>query len=432
MIFSEAMEFIHAESWRGSQLGLERMRELMNRLGNPQNELRFVHIAGTNGKGSVCAMLSEILFRAGYRTGRFISPFVERFRERIRVDKADISEDELTALVQFVKPHVEAMKEKPTEFELITGIAFLYFKNKGCDIVVLEVGLGGRLDATNIIPPPEVAVITNIGIDHEDILGHTLEEIVVEKAGIIKRNTKVVVCKQDEVIRNVIQNRCVEMDADISITDVDQRVIVSSSLDCQVMHYRHRKELKLRLLGRYQFDNLMLVLDTVDLLIRKGYTVPDSAIYRGIEVVKWPGRFEVIHKQPICIVDGAHNPKGVEAFIQGIEEYFPDKKITFVMGVMKDKDYKEMVRQLTPLAHKFVVVGGRQERFLPSAELKKEVEKRFGGEIRNAGMIENAMAYILDTSTQEEIVCILGTLHQVGQVKLFMMKNCEHARVYEK
>lgn len=422
MTLNEAMNFIHRESWKGSRLGLTRIKDLLNRIDNPENSLKFIHVAGTNGKGSVCAMLSEILVQSRYKTGRYISPFIEDFNERMTINNINISNDELIELVKEIKPYVDEMEEKPTEFELITALAFLYFKKNNCDIVVLEVGLGGRLDSTNVISTSLVQVITGIGIDHSDILGSTIEEIAREKAGIIKKNSVVVLSDEDERVVDVIETQAKELNTSLMITDKSKLKIISKCLDYQEIDYRNRKNLRLSLLGHYQCNNLMVVLDVIDVLIDLGYKITDDSIYSGLLLTKWPGRFELIQKEPICLIDGAHNPQAVEALTKSVKEYFPDKKITFIMGVMKDKSYVEMLETLIPFAKKFILVTPKYERSLSSDILENELKKIFQGEIINAIEIEKAIDKIFDTKCNEEIFCILGSLYMIGEVKTAFRK----------
>ncbi|MEM5781162.1 MAG: folylpolyglutamate synthase/dihydrofolate synthase family protein, partial [Lawsonibacter sp.] len=335
MNLTQALEFIQPTAITQTRLGLDRIRELMRRLGDPQNDLRFVHVAGTNGKGSVCTMLASILQQAGYTTGLYTSPHLLSIHERMRVNGDAITSKELIRLAEEVKPAVDQMADVPSEFERITAMALLYFKKRGCQIVVLEVGLGGRLDSTNIIPPPDAAVITNIGLEHTEYLGNTLSKIAGEKAGIIKENTPTILYEQSEEVTSVVQRVCLDMHAPLFVTERKQVQLCSSGLKGQQISYRERKNLFLPLLGTYQIQNAAVVLDTVDVLNQKqGYHISDQSIVNGLCKVQWPGRFEVLMERPLVLVDGAHNPNGVEHLAASIREYLPDRKITFVMGVM--------------------------------------------------------------------------------------------------
>jgi len=288
MNFSEALDFIHATSWQGSRLGLARIEELMALLGNPQKQLRFIHVAGTNGKGSVCAMLSEILARAGYTTGLYTSPHLFRVNERMKVNGADISDEELTHLAEQVAPVVAQMEDSPTEFERITAMALLYFQKKHCDVVVLEVGLGGRLDSTNVIDAPDAAVITNIALEHTEVLGDTPTKIAGEKSGIIKPGADVILSAQSAEVEAVVRRTCEERGCALRVTDPDAEKLNACDLSGQTLDYRDRKELRLRLLGDYQYKNVSVALDTVDVLNARGYKIPESAVRAGLSEVLWP------------------------------------------------------------------------------------------------------------------------------------------------
>ena len=423
MNLTETLEFIHSTNWKGSCLGLGRMEELMSRLGNPQDELRFVHVAGTNGKGSVCAMLAAILTAAGYRTGMYTSPHLVFVNERMKINGIDISDGDLVSLAEKVKPAADAMKDRPTEFEIITAMAFLYFKEQRCDVVVLEVGLGGRLDATNIIQAPDAAVICNIGLEHTEILGDTLEKIAAEKAGIIKPGCSAVLYEQSKEVEDVVTEKCRGCGVPLRITDGKRETLISADLTGQNLTYRERKNLRLSLLGSYQYHNAAVALDTVDVLIQKGYTIQDASIAAGFEQVRWPGRFEVLRRQPLVIADGAHNPNGVEELVRCIQQYLPGKKLTFVMGVMADKDYRTMLRFIVPLADRFIVVTPPNDRALTSTSLKKEIESICQKPVIDAGSVQSGLNSALRLCEEGEAVCIFGSLYQMGEVRKFL---CAH------
>ena len=408
------MQFIHETKWKGSQLGLERITELMHLLGNPQDELRYVHIAGTNGKGSTAAMLASVLTEAGYRTGLYTSPYIYRFNERIKINGQDISDEELTLLAEKLKPYVEKMSDKPTEFEVITAMSFLYFAEQECDVVVLEVGLGGRLDSTNIIKEPEVSVITNIDYDHMEVLGDTLEKIASEKAGIIKENAPVVLYEQSLEVMRVISDKCHECGAPLTVSDEHAIVSVSGSLFGSSFDYKKRKALTIQLAGRFQKNNAAVVLDTVDVLNNKGCHISEAAIRSGLERTEWPGRFEVLSREPLFLVDGAHNPNGVKAFSNCLEEYFSGEKLTFLMGVMADKDYTDMIKMVMPFAESFICVTPENPRALPSAQLKRHIEAVFGGEVLDGESVENGIGLSLET---KKPVCAFGSLYMVGKIR---------------
>ena len=308
MDYKEALAYIHAVENLGSKPGLSRIRELMEKLGDPQKDLRFIHIAGTNGKGSCAAMTASVLKAAGYKTGLYTSPYLYRFNERMQINGRQIDDDVLAEIVSRVKPAAEAMADRPTEFELMTAVALLWYAQEKCDVVVLEVGLGGRFDATNIIGPPEAAVIMNIGLDHTAVLGDTVEQIAFEKAGIIKPGTDVVLFQQGEAVTEVVRRRCAEEGARLHIADFSQIVSEFDSLYGQSFTYRGQPY-ALPLLGAHQLKNAAVVLELVQVLREKGWTLEQSDVEHGLYAVSWPGRFELLSDEPLFVVDGGHNPQ---------------------------------------------------------------------------------------------------------------------------
>lgn len=424
MRLDEAMDFIHAASWRGSCLGLERIRTLMALLGDPQKELRFVHVAGTNGKGSVCAMLSSILTRAGHRTGLYTSPHLLRVNERIRIDGADISDAELCELCALVKPAVDRMEaDPPTEFERITAMALLHFQRRRCDVVVLEVGLGGRLDSTNVIDAPDAAVITDLSLEHTQVLGSTLEAIAAEKAGIIKRGTRVVLSGQTLEVVQVVRRRCEALGCPLLVTEPERVHAHACGLSGQTLDYRTRQALRLRLSGVYQRRNAAAALDTVDVLRELGYVIPEEAVYTGLAETVWPGRFEILQTSPLVIVDGAHNPAGVAELAESLLACLPGKKLTLLMGVMADKDYADMVRTMAPFARDFITVTPESERALPSQALAEQIRALTGLPVRSCGTVREGLALALAGKGPDDAVCAFGSLYQAGDVRAYF-GNC--------
>lgn len=423
MDLKQAMAFIHQTSWMGSKLGLDRLRNFLHRLGDPQDSLKFVHVAGTNGKGSTAAMLEAILREAGYRTGLYTSPHLLRFNERMRVNGEEITDAELIELCEELVPYVEAAEEKPTEFELVTALAFLYFKKQGCDIVVLEVGLGGRLDATNTISTCELAVITNIDFDHTDVLGDTLTKIAREKAGIIKEGTPVLLSDQTEEAKRAVAAVCEAKQAPLTVTDTASLLPLDSGLSGQSFHYRARKNLHLRLLGAYQLRNAATALDAADILRQKGWNITEKAVYEGLENAKWPGRFEVLSHAPAVVVDGAHNPDGVRSLVESLNLYFTGRKMTIVTGVMADKDYKKIISELAPYAKRFITVAPDYYRALPSARYKEVIQSVFDGEVIDCETINNGLSTALELSNENDAILVCGSLYMVGEVREFFGKR---------
>lgn len=424
MNLTEALAFIHATSWQGSRLGLKRIETLMGLLGNPQKQTKFIHVAGTNGKGSVCAMVSAILTRAGYTTGLYTSPHLFRINERMKVNGADITDEELTLLAAQVKPVVAQMEDQPTEFERITAMALLYFQQKHCDVVVLEVGLGGRLDSTNVIDAPEVAVITDIGLEHTEVLGDTLEKIAAEKAGIIKPGADVVLAGQTAEVEGVVRRVCEQQGCPLRITDGALEELVSCDLDGQILNYRNRNNLRLRLIGDYQYKNAAVALDVIDTLTgRRGFRIPESAVAAGLASVAWPGRFEVLRHDPLVLVDGAHNPGGVSELAKCLRTYLPGRKMTMLMGVMADKGYGDMIRMAAPFATDFVAVAPESERALGSAALRTEIETLTGLPAQDGGGVKQGLALAMAGKGADDIICAFGSLYQVGEIRSYFGKT---------
>jgi len=415
MNYQEAIEFIHAADWKGSVLGLERITDLMHRLGDPQNNLKFIHIAGTNGKGSTSIMLSSILTAAGLKTGLNTSPHLVKYNERIKINGQDISDEDLIGAAEEVRDAVSQMEDIPTEFERFTAISFVYFAKVMCDIVVLEVGLGGRLDSTNVINAPEVAVITNLGLEHTEVLGDTIEKIAFEKSGIIKKGCDVVLYHQSPEAEAVVKSKAFECGSDITITNPDEQKLVSCDLFGQTIDYRSRKSLLLNLIGVYQYYNCAVVLDTVDALIKRGFQISEEAVMEGLKAVKWPARFEVLSRKPLVLLDGAHNPNGVEALEDCVKTFLPGQKITFAFGVMADKDYRLMINTIKPYAHSFIAMGPEYYRALSSDKLAEAIKEETGLPVTDAGSVENGVRIAFKEAEKRPVV-IFGSLYQVSEV----------------
>lgn len=416
MTYEEALEFIHLADWKGSKLGLERIRELMRRLGDPQKDLKFIHVAGTNGKGSFCVMLASILGAAGYRTGLYTSPHLIRYNERFKINGEDVSDENFAEAAAIVKKEADRMEDCPTEFERCTAIGLVYFAMKRCEIVVFEVGLGGRLDSTNVIDAPVLAVITKLGLEHTDVLGDTIEEIAFEKAGIIKEGAAVVLYGQDEEAMAPIKARAEEVGANLAISDLSKQHFISESLSGQVFDYRGRSSVELALLGAYQDANCALVLDAADMLIQQGWKISEEAIREGLRTVRWPARFDIISRDPLVILDGAHNPSGVTELASCIERFFPGKKIHFIMGVMADKDYRKMIDVIAPYAESFAAAAPKYSRSLPADKLASELRARSGLAVRIARSAAEGLQLAIELSSEDHPSVIFGSLYLAGEI----------------
>lgn len=406
----EVVELIHQRAWVGQRPGLERIRRLLGKLGNPQNELKFVHIAGSNGKGSTAAMLASVLTAAGLKTGLYTSPHLWRFHERFQVDGAPISGEDLADIAARV---LEAAEDE-TEFELMTAIGMVCFLRAGCDIVVLETGLGGRLDSTNIIPPPEAAVITHIGLEHTQLLGDTLEKIAGEKAGIIKEGCDAVLYDQSREVWAVVERVCRERSVPLWVTVAPQ--VLSAGLEGQTFSYRGRGPCHISLLGEYQVHNAAVVLETVDVLRRRGWEIPEEAVVQGLDQAKWPGRMELVRRNPDVILDGGHNPQCMEALGRALRELYPGKKIIFLTGVLADKDWSAMMDELLPIAREFYTITPDSPRAMPAAELAAWLESR-GVRAVPCETIQGGLDLALVFLPPEDVVCVCGSLYMIGEVR---------------
>ncbi len=416
MTGNEAVDYIHSMIWDRRATGYEHAKELLRRMGNPEKKLKYVHIGGTNGKGSTAAMIASILQKAGYKTGLYTSPYLYRFNERIQINGEQIADEELAVVTEYVKAFVDDMEVRPSEFALVCCIAFEYFARQNCDIVVLEVGMGGAKDSTNVIDCPEVAVLTNIGLDHTEYLGNTLEEIALTKAGILKENGIAVVYPNISSVENVFKKVCQEKNVELVIADFESLVSTQYGLEGQVFHYKNRQNIVLPLLGKHQLNNAAIALSAIDVLIKKGWEISEDAVFRGIKEVKWPGRFEVIGREPLFIIDGGHNPQCIEALAQNIKDYLPDRKVIAITGVLSDKDYEEMYQRISPYISEFVCITPPSPRGLEAAKLAEYLQK--AGAAATACMnIKEALKSALEYAGKEGAIVCFGSLYSIGEIK---------------
>ena len=422
MTYDEALNYIHSVNWRGSRPGLERITELLKKLGNPEKHLQCIHIGGTNGKGSTSAMLDSILRCAGYSVGTFTSPFIERFNERIMLDGAPISDKDLCRFLSVVAPIAEAMDDKPTEFELITALGFLYFKEKGCDYVVLEVGMGGRLDSTNVIDSPVLSIVTGIALDHTAILGDTVEAIAAEKAGIIKENRPVLYGGEDQTARAIFEREAAAKNAPFYVTDRATLSLTRSDLFGNLFDFGKYRDLFLPLCGLYQTRNAATVLTAVDILRGEGLVISDAALTEGLSQTSWRARFEVLSREPLFVFDGSHNPEGIAAAAESIAAYFKGEKLFFLTGVMADKAYDGMAKALAPFAKKVFTVTPDNPRALSSDQLAS-VYRENGVSAESFSTVEEGVGAVFWAAVKEKTpIVALGSLYMYGEVKASLKK----------
>lgn len=428
MRLEEAIEYINSKTWSQWRLGLGRTYELLSKVGDPQKQLKFVHVAGTNGKGSTCAMLESILRTAGYRTGMYPSPYIEEFTERIQVNGIPITEDALCELTEVVKEAAETMEDHPSQFEIITAIGMLYFARMKCDIVVLEVGLGGMYDSTNVIDDPEVCVITNIGYDHTEYLGETLAEITSAKAGIIKPGADVVAYPNVPEVMDVISGVCEEKGCKLTVADFDRIKILGANLTAQHLNWFSKSEggsgtendkeadcldLYLPLIGEYQVRNAAVVLTATEVLRERGWKITDESIILGMAAVEWPARFEVLGTEPVFILDGGHNLQCAEAVAKSIRKYLPEGGLTLLIGMLSDKDYMAVLKTLLPFAAKCRCVTPDSPRALPGDELAGIVLSKSVPAVSYDSVAEA----VADCLKEPAPVLAFGSLYMAGEVR---------------
>lgn len=422
MNYEEAREYLDQVSEGGSALGLDNMRELLKRLENPQDSLKFVHISGTNGKGSVLAYVSAVFKEAGYRTGRYISPTLFSYREKIQVNERFIGREDLACLTAKVKKAAEEMKNSgkgsPTIFEIETALAFLYFVEQKCDIVILETGLGGALDATNVITTSVMEVITSISMDHMEFLGDTLGKIALQKAGIIKPHTSVVSAMQETEAAEVILDVCRKKECICNMVDPKQIEHISYGCDGQSFSYKNWNNIKISLMGSYQIKNAALALEAIEALRELGYQLNDNAVYQGMKKAVWKGRFTIISKEPFIIMDGAHNQAAAEELVRSLKLYYPGKKFYYIFGMFRDKDYHQVIRLTAPLAEYIITVETPENpRALPAEELKKAVAE-VNPSVEDAGSLRMAVNQVMEQIDKDAVIVIFGSLSFLGEAEM--------------
>lgn len=416
MTAEEAIEYLERPVWGSTRLGLERTYELLARLGDPQKRLKFVHVAGSNGKGSTCAMLEEILRRSGYRTGLYTSPYVLSFCERMRVNGQDIPGETLAEVTEAVKAAADTMEDHPSQFEMVTAAALEYFARSGCDIVVLEVGMGGAFDATNVIDCPEVAVITNIGLDHTEVLGDTVEKIAETKAGIFKEGGHAVVYRGTESVEKVFEDVCAQRHCSLKKADFDGLKLHHCDLTGQVFDCGDRKNLELPLLGVHQLKNAAVVLSIADTLRENGWNITEQNIRDGLKYARWPGRFDIVGHDPLFIIDGGHNPQCIEALVVNIQDYLKDQRVIALTGVLADKDYGDMYKPVLPLVQEFVCVTPPNDRKLEATELAEHLH-RVGAVATPCATVEEGVHLAVERAGKDGVVLCFGSLYTIGSIK---------------
>lgn len=425
MTYEEAMNYISSVGRFGSNYGLERTFRLLELIGNPHEKIKLIHIAGTNGKGSTTAMITKILRGFGYKVGMYTSPYLEEFEERIQINGINIPKDILVNLLEKVKiainKVIEEGYEHPTEFEIITALMFLYFYNEKVDYGVIEVGLGGRLDSTNVLTP-EVSVITSISFDHINILGNTLEEIAKEKAGIIKEGVPVVLYPQEKEVEDIILNIAKQKKSKVYLVEKNSGRLMDIDYEnayqkVQVKCNRNIYNVDFPLLGEHQILNLSVALNTIEVLGNiNNINLDKKIIEESLRDVKWIGRLEVLGKKPLIVIDGAHNIDGIRALRKNVEKYFKYDKMYLLLGILADKQVEEMIEEITPLAEKVYALTPHSERAELSEDLKNEILKYNSNTIALESY-EEALKLALSESKEDDLILVSGSLYMIGDMR---------------
>lgn len=424
MKYEEACNYLESLNGLGSVPGLESISELSRRLGNPEKSMRFVHIAGTNGKGSVGAFVTSVLIAAGYRTGRYLSPAVKESLEIIQCNNLNVLPEDFADIITVIKKICDGMVAgglpHPTRFEVETAAAFMYFVRQKCDIAVVECGMGGLLDATNIITNTECAVITPIALDHTDFLGDTLDEIAVHKAGIIKNGCEVVYSSVNPLVNAIIEKKALSLGCPLTAVHTDgiKWRIANGGI---VMEYGKYSDLTVNLAGIYQVQNAALATECIQALCRRGYTVDDSALYSGLWDVRWFGRFQKIGSSPDFIIDGAHNPAGAMALAESLKAYYPDGGLTFIVGVFADKDYKTILEYVMPMARLvYTVSTPDNSRALSSKTLAEYIKKYYDVmdiSVQSCETVGEAVEFAMERTDVSGAVIAFGSLSHLALIE---------------
>ena len=417
MNYETAMIKLRGEVCSGVKLGLQNIKNLMEKLGNPQDKLKIIHIAGTNGKGSCTSFVNSVLVSQGYKVGMFTSPSIYNFEERIRINNKNIPEDKLIELMNEVREIANTLEVFPADFELVTALAFLYFYRENCDFAIMEVGLGGRLDATNVINKPLITLITSISFDHQQFLGNTIKEIALEKAGIIKDGVPLVLYSQDTEIMDNIMGVAKSKNSKVIVNDLSKIKVLENKKSGQVIDYKDFKNLKINLLGSHQVKNATISIELLLELRKMGFDISNESIYNGFSTVTWPCRFELVSKSPDFILDGAHNIDGIEKFVSNMNFYYKNNKKISIFGVLADKDYNEMLEKIVPCFDVFLTVRPDSERAMEAYELKEKIEALTEKKVYSFENYQEAIDKAFEISSKDDVISAFGSLYFVGEIR---------------
>ncbi|MBQ4067970.1 MAG: bifunctional folylpolyglutamate synthase/dihydrofolate synthase [Lachnospiraceae bacterium] len=418
MNYIEARQYIDEAMTLGSVLGLSNIRELLNRIDNPQDKIRIIHVAGTNGKGSTIAYLNSIFMEAGYKVGRYISPAVFSYRERMQINRVNISEEEFADILSDMSMHISKMladgHSHPTAFEIETAIAYEYFYRNNCDVAIIETGLGGLEDATNVIKSPLACVITDISLDHTGVLGDTLEEIAMQKAGIIMEKSRVVLSNQREAVVSVVEDITHKMDGELYITGKATDIVCEKGMTSFTYD---EERYDTHMLGTYQIRNAINAIETARILGVNEFDISGKDIYMGIKNAVWAGRFEKICDKPEVYIDGAHNPEAADRFVETLDKYFSGVKKIFIMGVLADKDYEEVVSKTVPYAEHIITITPDNIRALDGAELAN-VTSQYNANVEYQKDMKKAVKLAVKKAKKVKgMVIAFGSLSYLDEIK---------------
>lgn len=430
MIYEEAMKYISSIGKFGSNYGLKRTFRLLELLGNPDKKLKLIHVAGTNGKGSTTAMITKVLRGMDYKVGMYTSPYIEEFEERIQINGENIPKEKLVSLLVEVKEAVEKVIKEgydhPTQFEILTALMFLYFYREKVDYGVVEVGLGGALDSTNVLTPI-VSVITSISYDHMNILGDTIEEIAEQKAGIIKEGIPVVVYPEEKNVQDVIVKKTEEMNSRIRLVQKNSVKLLNINRDdmyqeVQVSTMKNDYKVKLPLLGAHQMLNLAVVLNTIEVIFEgQNEKLNVKLVEKSLEDVEWKGRLEVLNKKPLIVIDGAHNIDGIKSLTYNMNKYFKYKNMILLLGILADKQVDEMIKEIVPFAEKVYALTPHSDRAQLSQELKNKIVK-YNKNVIAIESYEEAVSKAISEADEDDLILISGSLYMIGDMRKILVK----------
>jgi len=428
MDYNKTKKWLYSFEKFGIKLGLDRITHICKKLGNPQKNYKIIHVGGTNGKGSVCKILGSILNVGGYNVGIYLSPHLQRFSERFIINNEEISEKEVVNLVEKIKPIVDDMIKNeniPTFFEIVTAIAFQYFSDKKVDYAIIEVGLGGRFDATNIVNP-EISVITNVSLEHQNILGKTIEKIAYEKSGIIKEKVTLITGATDKGL-DVIKKIAKEKNSDVTVVRNKNWRKIKGGVDWQEFEINGSLKnyiIKTSLIGKIQGENIAISINAIETLQMKGLYISENSIFEGIEKSSNPGRMEIIDFEPMILVDGAHNITAMHSLKNTLENDFVYERLILVIGILSDKNVKGILEIITPLADIVILTKSENKRASDPSKLKEMINEK---EVTIKNKISNAVEYAKRIANKQDLILITGSLYTVGEAKDYFYNNFKNS-----